>query len=445
MKSIRILGGLAPGRTVFGLRPLVLRLGDRLISGLLTRIWLVAGVLAAPCVAQDAANWPQFRGPNSLGVAVAQEVPAKFSAKDRLNLLWRSPIKMDGISAPVVWGDKIFVTGGDTEQRQLYCYSADGKLLWTQDVKWNKPNAERKQGADEDAATEPALREHVACNTPATDGRRVYATYGTGDVVAYDFAGKKAWAISLWPIESQHGFCSSPILYRDKLIIQLDHSRESALIALDTATGKVVWRTKRTGEESYKSPILAETKAGAQIITATAGANNAYDPATGKELWRTSAGGSTDTPSPAYGNGIAVFVHTGDEIQAVAVDGKGDVSRTHVKWAAEGEPIELSSPVVTGHWAFVALEKRIVCYDLATGTVRWEQAIAEKAVASLIAVGDKVIFISKSGNILVFKAANKYEEFCRGELGEPSSSTPAIAAGRIYVRGSRNLYCFGTK
>jgi outer membrane protein assembly factor BamB len=404
---------------------------------------LAVGIVAGSCVAQDAANWPQFRGPNSLGVAVDQEVPAKFSGKENVALLWKSPVKMGGVSAPVVWGDKIFVTGGDAEKRQLYCYGADGKLLWTQDIKWNKPKAKKPKG-DEEAAEEPELKEYVACNSPATDGKRVYAAYGTGDVVAYDFTGKKVWAISLWPIESQYGFCSSPILYKDKLIIQLDHSRESALISLDTATGKEAWRTKRNASDSFQSPILAETKAGAQIITATAGANNAYDPETGKELWSTSAGGSDDSPSPAYGNGIAVIAHTGSETQAIAVDGKGDVSKTHIKWKAEGAP-EVASPVVKGNLAFVALEDKIVCYDLATGKSQWEQAIDEKAYASLVAVGDKVIFISQGGNILVFKAANKYEEVSKAELGEGTDSTPAIAGGRIYIRGSSNLFCFGAK
>jgi outer membrane protein assembly factor BamB len=284
----------------------------------------------------------------------------------------------------------------------------------------------------------------VAANTPVTDGKKVYVTFGTGDVVAYDFTGKKVWAASLWPIESQFGFCSSPLLYKNKLIIQLDHSGTSALIAFDTETGKQVWKTKRNAGDSFQSPILAETKAGVQIITGSAGINNGYDAETGKELWTTSAGGTDDSPSPAYGNGIAVIAHTGAETQGIAVDGKGDVTKTHVKWSMDGTP-EVSSPVVKGDLVFVALEDKIVCLELATGKQLWEKEIEEKAYSSLVAVGDKVIFLSQGGNILVFKAANKYEELGKAELGEGTDSTPAIAGGRIYIRGSNHLFCFGAK
>jgi len=404
------------------------------------RVWMLSLVIAVgSCCAQDPANWPQFRGPNGLGVAPEQNVPAKFSGKEKENLLWKSPVKMGGHSAPVVWGDKVFVTGGDKDKRELYCYGTDGKLLWTQEVKWGKPP--KKEGEE---AEEPELKDYVAANTPATDGKRVYAAFGTGDVVAYDLAGKKVWAISLWPINSQYGFCSSPILYKDKLIIQLDHSGDCALIALDTATGKTAWKTKRSAGDSFQSPIIAETKAGAQIITATAGGNNGYDAETGKELWSASAGGSDDSPSPAYGNGIAVFAHTGAETQGVAVDGKGNVSKTHIKWTAEGAP-ECASPLVKGDLVFVPLNENIVCYELATGKKLWEQAVDEKAYSSLVAVGDKVIYISQGGTILVFKAAKEYQEVFKADLGEGTDSTPAIAGGRVYIRGSSNLFCFGAK
>jgi outer membrane protein assembly factor BamB len=403
---------------------------------------LLIGTLvgASSCVAQDAANWTQFRGPNGLGVAPAQTLPAKFGGKD--NLLWKSPVALAGASAPVVWGDKIFVSGGTTEKRQLYCFGGDGKLVWTQEVKWEKPAAKKTEG--EEAAEEPELKEYVAANTPATDGKAVYALFGTGDVVAYDFTGKKLWHKSLWPISSQYGFCSSPLLYKNKLIVQLDHSGDCALIAFDTATGNQLWKTKRNAGDSFQSPILAETKSGPQIITATAGANIAYDPETGKELWSSGAGGTDDSPSPAYGNGIAVIAHSGAETQGIAVDGKGKVDKTHVKWTAEGAP-EASSPVVVGDLAFVALNDQLVCYELQTGKKQWEHAIDEKAYASLVAVGDKVIFMNLSGTILVFKAANKYEELLKAELGEGVNATPAIANGRIYIRGDAHLFCFGAK
>jgi outer membrane protein assembly factor BamB len=395
------------------------------------------------CRADD---WPQFRGPGGLGIAPEQAVPVKFDGKAGEGVLWKVKLDESGQSSPIVVGDKVFVTGGSTEQRFVYAYNvADGKLAWKQEVKWHKPVAKKTEGEGE--TTEPELKNYVAANTPVSDGKRVYAAFGTGDVIALDAAtGKKVWAICLWPIASQYGFCSSLALFKNKVIIQLDHSGESgsALIALDTATGQQLWRTKRNTSDSYQSPIVVETKTGPQIITATAGGMHGYNAETGAELWSADAGGTDDSPSPAYANGIMVAAHSGDQVYAVKTDGKGNVNKTHLAWTKEG-PVEAASPVAKDNRVFVAHDGKLACYAVDTGKELWTQETSEKAYASLCVVGDKVFFIAQNGEGFVFKAADKFEELGKFNVGDGVDSTPAFANGKIFIRGGSYLWCFGAK
>lgn len=409
------------------------------------RFTLSIGLVVAGTVVQ-ADDWPQFRGPNGLGIAPEQAVPVKFDGKAGEGLLWKAKIEQGGQSSPIVAGDKVFVTGGSAEKRFVYCYNvADGKLAWKQEVKWGKKAPKKKQGEEEES-TEPDLKDYVAANTPATDGKRVYAAFGTGDVVALDLTGKQVWATSLWPIESQYGFCSSPILFKNKLIIQLDHSGASgsALIALDVENGKQIWRTKRSTSDSFQSPIIAETKTGAQIITSAAGVMHGYDAETGAELWQADAGGSDDSPSPAYANGVMIAAHSGDQVYAVKADGKGNVTKTHMAWTKEG-PCEAASPVAKGNLVFVAHNDKLACYSVDAGKELWTQEVSEKAYASLCLVGDKVYYIGQSGEGFVFKAADKFEELGKINVGDGTDSTPAFANGKIFIRGGSYLWCFGAK
>jgi outer membrane protein assembly factor BamB len=409
------------------------------------RIVLSIGLVAAGTVVR-ADDWPQFRGLGGLGIAPEQAVPVKFDGKAGVGVLWKVKLDESGQSSPIVVGDKVFVTGGDKEKRFVSCYNvADGKLAWKQEVKWGKKAPKKKQGEEEES-TEPELKDYVAANTPVSDGKRVYAAFGTGDVVAYDLAGKKVWAICLWPIESQYGFCASLALFKNKVIIQLDHGGESgsALIALDVDTGKQLWKTKRSASDSFQSPIVVETKTGPQIITATAGGMHGYNAETGAELWSADAGGTDDSPSPAYANGIMVAAHSGDQVYAVKTDGKGNVNKTHLAWTKEG-PVEAASPVAKDNRVFVAHDGKLACYAVDTGKELWTQETSEKAYASLCVVGDKVFFIAQNGEGFVFKAADKFEELGKFNVGDGVDSTPAFANGKIFIRGSSYLWCFGTK
>jgi outer membrane protein assembly factor BamB len=413
------------------------------------RVWMTVatGVVLGASVVM-AQEWPMFRGPNGLGVGPDQPAPVKFDGKAGENLLWKVKLDARGESSPVIAGDKVFVTGGDTEKRWLFCYNAkDGALLWKQEVKWGKPAKKKKpKDAEEEESEEPELKDYVASNTPATDGKRVYVAFATGDIVAFDLAGKKVWSTCLWPIQSGFGWCSSLLIHKNKLVAQLDHDGESgsALIAFDCDTGKQLWKTKRNAGDSFQSPILAETKSGTQIVTSSAGVMNGYNADTGEEIWSASCGGSDDSPSPAYANDIVVAVHSADMTYAVKTDGKGNVTKTHVIWTKD-DAAEAASPVAKGNLAFVAHDEKLSCYALDSGKELWSHELEEKAYASLVIVGDKGYFIGQSGQGFVFQAADKFKELGKFNVGEGSDSTPAFSNGRIYIRGNRHLWCFGEK
>jgi glucose dehydrogenase len=235
-------------------------------------------------------------------------------------------------------------------------------------------------------------------------------------------------------------------IHKNKVILQLDHSgaSDSALIALDADTGKQLWRTKRSAGDSFQSPIVAETKTGPQIITSTAGGMHGYDAETGAELWSADCGGSDDSPSPAFANGIAVSAHSGDQVYAVKTDGKGKVTKTHLAWTKEGA-VEASSPVAKDNRVFVAHDDKLAAYALDTGKELWTLETSEKAYASLCVVGDKGYFIGRSGEGFVFKVADKFEELGKLNVGDDIDSTPAFANGKIFIRGSSYLWCFGAK
>jgi outer membrane protein assembly factor BamB len=233
------------------------------------------------------------------------------------------------------------------------------------------------------------------------------------------------------------------LLYKDTLIIQLDHNGESgsALIALETATGKQRWRTRRHAGESFQTPIIAETSEGPQIVTATAGGMTGYDPQTGAELWSLPTGGTDDTPSPAYGRGIALSAHSGDSVYAVKTDARGKVKPL---WTV-AEPVEVASPLVLDDIAYIPFQDKIVALELATGKPLWEHEVDENAYASLVAVGDKIFFISQPGDVLVFQAGRQFKPLGQGKVGEGVNATPAIAGAKLFIRGLSHLFCFGTQ
>ncbi len=429
-----------------------------------------------------AGDWPCFRGADGLGVVSAQEaknLPTDFDGPTGKLIRWKTPLTLPGESSPIVAANRVFVTGADPAKRTLFCFDADtGKLLWQQNI---NTGAKPAPPADPDAAPPPA---GPAAPTPATDGQRVVALFGNGDLAAFDLAGKQLWSRNLGFPESGYGFASSPIVHGGRVIIQFDQgtdasSVQSSLLAIDIATGKTLWQSKRPVHASWTTPIIINPHRGisfpadqpdddrgtgfparlsspksadqphdnTQIITLADPWVIAYRFDTGAELWRAKCLGQECAPSATYADGIVYTALARFPMTALKTDGTGDVTKTHILWQNEDDRFpEVPSPVTNGKQVFLALDTgSLVAYNAATGKQLWELDCETEFRSSPTLVGDQLWIFDRKGVLHRVAAGPAAKLLGTANLGEKTDAQPAYVGSRIYVRGKTNLYCIGTK
>lgn len=384
-------------------------------------------------------QWPRFRGPGGAGVSAYTNIPTSWNGKTGENILWKSPVPMSGRNSPVVWKDRIFLTGADPNVRQVYCYDAkSGQLLWKGDVP--TVSAAAKLEIMEDTG-------YAAC-TAATDGRRIYAIFPTGDVAAFDFNGRRLWHKNLGVPDSSYGYASSLETYEKLVLVQYDQGDgtegKSKVIALDGLTGRVAWEAKRTLPNSWATPVVVQVEGKPQLITLADPNMVAYNPATGEEIWRAECLGGDLAPSPIYAGGLVMAIQPYSQLVAVKPTGQGDVTKTHVAWKMEEGGPDICSPVSDGTYVYL-LESAdlLICCRVETGEKIYEQEIKGDFRASPSLVGDKLYVLDMKGMMRIFQAGLEFKELGKCELGEECFASPAFADGRIYIRGAANLYCIG--
>lgn len=377
-------------------------------------------------------QWPSFRGPDGLGRAGAVGLPVVWDGTTGRNIRWKSPIPRPGFNSPIVWGEKIFLTGADGEAREIYCYdAATGTLLWRHEVG--------------DAGSPPAILPEVtedtghAAPTAATDGRRVFAIFSTGEISAVDFEGRPLWSRDLGLPDNPYGHAASLLLWRDLLFVQYDQRNDARLFALAAETGEIVWEQVRDLEISWSSPVLVPGPGGMELVLNGNPAVLSYDPATGAELWRVDCMSGELAPSPAFGGGT---LFAANEYARLAAITPGE--NAALLWEyLDGLP-EVSSPVATEDFVFMANGSGIVtCLDRRSGEVLWEKDFDEGFYASPIVAEGRVYLMDRSGTMQIFEAAGEFRPVASPTLGEPSTVTGAFLDGRIYLRSARNLYCVG--
>jgi outer membrane protein assembly factor BamB len=398
-----------------------------------------------PGDAEMEANWPRFRGPGGLGVARQENIPTTWDVPGGKGVVWKSPVPLPGNSSPVVWKDRVFVTGGTIDQRRVFCYSAaDGKLLWQQAVASPPGTAAKLKDVPEEGGA------GFASPTPATDGRRVYAIFATGDVAAVDLDGKPVWTRSLGVPKSSYGFASSPMLYRGRLLIQFDQGtlkeKLSRLVALDAATGRTVWETPREVPNSWPSPIVIRVGGRPEIITSADPYVIAYDPEKGGEIWRVKCLRQDVGPSPTFAGGVVYVASQFPQLSAIRADGKGDVSKTNVLWIGEDGLPDTCSPLATGEFVLLlSSDGMLTCYEAAKGEKLWEEEFKDSNFCSSPSlVGKQVYLFSNEGKSWVVEPTRqKCRRVAEGALGEKCVTSPAFQDGRLYIRGDKNLFCLG--
>jgi len=386
--------------------------------------------------------WPRFRGPGGLGISASTNVPANWNGGTGEGILWKSKVPLPGHNSPVVWGDRVFLSGADANERQVYCFDAlSGNLLWTGNV----PNL-APAGAE---PVKPGADTGFAAPTMVTDGRRVYAIFATGDIGCFDFYAGTVWARNLGPPDSAYGYASSLAMYRDLLLIQYDQGavedEKSKLIAVNAFLGHTVWETKRPVPNSWASPIVIEVAGQHQIITCADPWVIAYDP-NGEELWRAKCVGGDIAPSPIYAGGLIFAIEPYTRLVAIRPDGRGDVTKTHIAWSIEEAIPDICSPVSNGELIFLLTTDGLLgCYKVTDGTKLWEEDLREDFFASPTILGNRLYLLSQKGVMFIIEVGTEYKELARSELGEDCHASPAFADGRIYIRGLKNLYCIGRK
>lgn len=417
--------------------------------GVLLLLGVVIGFM--PCVEyitedtwpQFLAGWPTFRGPNGCAVSKHADVPLEFDAESGAGVLWKSPVPMGGMNSPVLWGDRVFLSGGDDKKLQVFCYDANtGKMVWSRDVESMAP---------EDSEIEPMEDTGFSAPTLAVDGKRVYAIFATGDVVAFDLSGKKVWAKYLGVPDSIYGYSSSLAMYKKTLIIQYDHGADddslSKLYALDGFSGQPVWQVNRAVAGSWASPIVVDIDGKSRIITCSKPLMHCYDAVTGQEIWHVEFDAEDIAPSPVYAGGVVVAVKPNDAVVAIKTGGTGDVTKSHIAWHNDEIDVpDICSPLSDGVLVYMLSTGGVLsCMDIKDGKVVWEKDLEEAFQSSPSIVGGKLVLLSEKGNLIAAETGREYKEISRSKLGEKCFASPAFADGRMYIRGNKNLYCIGKK
>jgi outer membrane protein assembly factor BamB len=432
-------------------------------------------IVAALTCSLSAADWPQWRGPRATGVADDTTLPLRWSATQ--NIAWKAPLAGVGVSTPIISGDRVFVTsqigaglrrpgnhprlvqGGDaaaagerpigtgraTEQgdRTLFVIEAftraDGRRLWERriDAEGPLPGVHDKH--------------NLASPSPVTDGKMVYAWFGTGVLAALDFDGKVIWQRHLGkeiaPFEINWGHTSSPVLHGDLLILLCDHAPASYLLALDKATGKERWRADRgKGRSSYTTPVVVQTANGAEIIVNSSERVDGYDAKNGELLWHFGESNRFPIPAPVVHDGI-IYMSRGyrsGPFFALRTGGRGDLSSSHVVWhVPTGAPYVSSLLYLDGHVYMANDVGVLTAVNAANGERVWQERVEGVFSASPVGGAGHVFFASEGGVTFVVKAGEKPEIVARNDLGERTIASPAAAGGRLFIRTDDHLFSIG--
>ena len=399
----------------------------------------------------SAADWPQFRGPGGRGQSSQTGLPTTWDAAT--NVVWKTDLPGPGASSPVTLGDKIFLTCysgygveegvGDVSQlkRHLLCLTqAEGRILWNVEQLATQPDGSYRGFT--------ALHGYASA-TPAVDADGVYVFYGATGAAAYSLDGQQRWLASCGTKTHEWGSANSPVLYENLVIINAS-VESGALIALDKATGREVWRQDGM-EMSWSTPALVQTAAGWELVVQVKGKILGFDPASGEPLW--SCEGIDDYVCPSVvAEGEVVYAIGGRRATAIAVraGGRGDVTATHKLWQIS-KGSNVSSPVYHGGCLYWVHDTRgaAYCVDAKTGQDLYEERLSPRPgriYASPLAADGKLYYVSREAGVFVVAAQPQFELLAHNTIDTDSSvfnASPAVANGRLLLRSDRALYCLG--
>ena len=425
------------------------------------------------------AEWPRFRGPSAAGVADGIGLPGSWNVATGENIRWKIALPGLAHSSPIVWRERVFVTtaissrtdatfkpglygeGTASEDRTVHKWvvmaidARSGRIVWQQTAYEGTPREKRH------------IKSTYANATPATDGRYVVAFFGSHGLYAFDMSGKPIWKKDLGVLntgaydlpEYEWGTASSPIIYRNLVIVQCDTQDESFLLAADIATGKTVWKTVRKELPSWGTPTVYPARGNrrAELVTNASNYIRGYDPDTGEERWRLGGSSKITAPTPIFSEDLIVVTSgRGPErpIFAIRPGASGDISlaagatsNAHVAWSRTGRGPYMPTPVLYDKVLYVLANQGLLdAYRIDSGEEIYRQRIPHQGSgfsASPVAADGRLYLSSEDGDMFVVKTGPAFEIVGRHSMGEPLMATPALAGATMYVRGERHLFAIG--
>jgi len=432
---------------------------------------MIAACISIAAQPRDQAHWPQWRGPFFNGMARG-DAPTSWS--DTNNIKWKADIPGRGFSTPVIWGDRIFLTtavptgkpapaaanpapadaanqrrgpGGEAvpqpEQKfEVLCLDRKtGKLLWQRTAKIAIPHEgyHRAYGS-------------FASNSPATDGKYVYAFFGSRGLYCYDFNGKLIWqkdfAVQM-KIKLAFGEGTAPLLMNDRLIITFDHEAGSFIVALDKKNGKELWRVSRDEVTSWSTPFLIEHEGRKQVVVTATKKVRSYDPDNGKLLWEAAGLGSNVIPAPVYQNGVVYVMsgHRDPKLMAIKLGKEGDLTGSDaVLWSHTRGLSYTTSPVLHDNRLYYVTDNGMLsALNATTGEPYYSQTRLPKTYnlkASPVGANGKLYLATEDGDVVIVKMGDQLEVLATNTLTDQVFiATPVIAGGELFLRGQNALFC----
>ena len=439
----------------------------------MNRLFIALLFLLIP-VTTHAQNWPSFRGPNASGVAEGTNPPTTWDIEKSQNVLWKTAIPGLSHASPIVWGNNVFVItavssdakasfeakdrgiglANDDGRHTWMIFALDkrnGKVLWSNTAYEGVPRAKRHVKATQ------------ANSTPVTDGRYVVALFGSEGLACYDINGKLLWKQDLGVLnpglwddkESSWGHSSSPIIFRDLVIVQADGHKQSFIAAFNLKDGKQAWRVERNEITSWTTPTIYQGKDRTELIANGGRFIRGYDPLTGKELWRF-ADNETQVKMQApliahdliyitggYPPGRAMYAFRPGAVGDISLK-PGEETNRFLAWSSSKGSPYTPTPIIYGDQFYVLADNGVLSsYDAKTGALIYQQRLPSSFSASPVAADGKLYLASEDGDVFVVKAGRQYELLSKNTMGQPLMATPALAQGMLIVRGENAIYAIG--
>lgn len=422
-------------------------------------------------------QWPSFRGPRGLGYIENARTPVSWNADSAVNIRWKTEIPGLGHSAPVIWGDYLFVTTaknmhsdeslkvglyGDIDEAddnaehefKVYCLNKkSGKIIWEQVAHRGVPKSKRHTKASQ------------ANCTPATDGKYLVVHFGSEGLYCYDLQGKLIWKKDVGILNPgpysdpgvEWGYSSSPIIFNKSIIVQCDVFNNAYIASLDLKTGEEIWRTSRTDEVSTWCTPAIYTDKGKTMVVANGFRHMAgYDFETGKQIWNLSNGGDAPAPTPVFVNDL-IYLNSAhgkfSPVFAVRPDAEGDItlepdstSNKYIAWSIKRGGAYMQTPLIYRGFLYnLQVNGAFTCLDAITGEVKYRESLKDAFTASGVAADGKLYFASERGIVYVVQAGPEFKLLAENPLSDVCMASPAISGNTIYFRTQHYLIAVGQK